>query len=199
MTGPAHRLAGIDETIPLAQASVYHAIAREAALDAFARAYEGGLASSDGDAPHDADDHPVYVVASTAEGELLVIAGAWPTDGRTCGRLVAPRELLALLLDDPGTTAVWCDEDDGEGLALTAHGITVAGEPMLLVVARSARAVGETAGVTDVAYGGARLPEGEWRPETLDALLRERDGDAVVLTPAVVAELARQLGGIDEP
>ena len=199
MTGRTHRLAGIDEAVPPVQASVYHAVAREAALDAFARAYEDGLASSDDDAPDDADEDPVYVLASTAEGELLVIAGAWPGDGRSCGRLVAPRELLALLLDDPETTAVWCDEDDGEGLALTAYAITVEGAPMLLVAARSARALGETAGVTDVAYDGARLAEGAWRPEALDALLRERDGDVVALAPAVVAELTRHVGGIDEP
>ena len=193
MTGRPHRLAGIREAVPPEQAGVHHAVAREAALQAFDRAYERGLAGSDGDAPDGGGD-PDYVVASTAGGELLVIAGAWRAHDRSCGRLVAPRELLALLLDDPTRSAVWCDEDDGEGLALTAHAITVDGEPMLLVAARSARAVGETAGVTDVVYEGERLAEGEWSAVALDALLRERDGDVVALTPAVVAALARHAG-----
>ena len=146
---PAGRgLAGIREEIPLAQAGAYHAAAREAALDAFGRAYEAagataadvpgadtraGADSGDGDGGGDA---PEYVIAATADDALLVIAGAWPAAGRTCGRLVAPRALLALLLDDPTLTAVWCDEDDGEGLALTAYAITLGATPMLLVVAR---------------------------------------------------------------
>ena len=192
MTGHARRLAGIREAIPLEQASVHHAVAREAALDAFGRAYERGLAESAGDAPDGSAD-PEYVVASTAGGELLVIAGAWREHARSCGRLVAPRELLALLLDDPATTAVWCDEDDGEGLALTGYPITARGAPLLLVAARSARAVGETAGVTQVAYEGARLAEGAWADDALDAFLHEHDGDAVALSPAALGELARHV------
>jgi hypothetical protein len=195
----AERLAGIREAVPLAEASVYHAVARAAALDAFARAFEAGEgAPPDGPDASDASD-PEYVLASTADGELLIVAGAWQAAGRTCGRLVAPRELLALLLDDPERTAVWCDEDDGEGLALTAHAITVDGEPLLLVEARSARATGEVAGVTQVDYDGERLRDGAWDAGALDALLRERDGDVVALSPAVVAELARQVGEADAP
>ena len=190
------RLAGIREDVPLEQAGPYHAAAREAALEAFGRAYE--RAPGDVPAGDSAGDHtPDFVVATSADGELLVIAGVWPAAGRTCGRLVAPRELLALLLEDPATTAVWCDEDDGAGLALTAYAVTAGGDPLLLVVARSARAVGETAGVTDVEYDGARLAEGAWAADALDALLRERDGDAVVLPPMVLGELARHVADVD--
>ncbi len=208
MTAPDHRLAGIRDGAPLDQASVYHAVARAAALDAFGRAYERGADAADAPGAFDpgafdpgafasSDDAPEYVVATTADGELLVIAGRWPEAGRTCGRLVAPRELLALLLDDPTTTAVWCDEDDGAGLALTGVAVTARGEPMLLVVARSARAVGETAGVTDVEYAGDRPADGHWDDAALDALLRDRDGDAVVLPPSVLAELAQRVGPPD--
>jgi hypothetical protein len=209
MTAPDHPLAGIRDGAPLDQASVYHAVARAAALDAFGRAYERAAEDDDADAPAAFDpgaytspddaagDDPEYVVATTADGELLVIAGRWPRAGRTCGRLVTPRELLALLLDDPTTTAVWCDEDDGAGLALTGVAVTARGEPMLLVVARSARAVGETEGVTDVEYAGDRPADGHWDDAALDALLRDRDGDAVVLPPSVLAELAQQVGPPD--
>ena len=195
------RLAGIREDVPLEQAGPYHAAAREAALEAFGRAYERAAERShahafDGGTPA-GDDAPEYVVATSGDGELLVVAGAWPAAGRTCGRLVAPRELLALLLDDPTTTAVWCDEDDGAGLALTAYAVTAGEDPLLLVAARSARAVGETAGVTQVEYEGARLAEGAWAADALDAFLREHDGDAVVLPPAVLGDLARHVVEVD--
>lgn len=196
----AHRqLAGIRDDVPLPQAGPYHAAARAAALDAFGRTYERSHqhASAHASAPAFESGAPEYVVATSGDGELLVVAGAWPAAGRTCGRLVTPRELLALLLDDLTTTAVWCDEDDGAGLALTAYEVAVGSDPLVLVAARSARAVGETAGVTEVAYDGARLAAGAWAADALDAFLRDHDGDAVVLSPAVLAELARRVADAD--
>ena len=197
MSAARRRLAGIGEVVPVDQASPYHAVAREAALAAFGRAVEQG------DAPAGPDDtapdaEPEYLVASAADGELLVIAGVWAGAAQSCGRLVAPRALLALLLDDPSTTAVWCDEDDGEGIALTGYAIDVRGRPFLLVAARSARVTGETAGVADVAYADARLAGGAWTPEALEAFLREHDGDAVALSPAMVDELTEHLAADDD-
>jgi hypothetical protein len=194
-TGP--RLAGIREDIPLDEASVYHAAAREAALEAFGREYEHASPTPGGRALT-AHEQPEHVMATWADGELVVIAGAWPMSGRTCGRLVAPRELLELLVDDPTTSAVWCDEDDGEGLALTAYAITVDGVPLLLVAARSAHAAGETGGVTDVVYDGERLTDGRWAAEALDAYLLAHDGDAVVLPPSVLDEIADGLHDPDD-
>ncbi len=192
------RLAGIRENVPLEQASAYHAAVREATLEAFGRAYEHAHEHAPArDLPAPATDEPGYVVASSADGELLVIAGVWPAAGRTCGRLVAPRELLALLLEDPTTTAVWCDEDNGAGLALTAYAVTVGVDPLHLIVARSARVVGETAGVTDVEYEEARLVEGAWAVDALDTLLGEHDGDAVVLPPWMLTELAGHVADVD--
>jgi hypothetical protein len=197
---PRRQLAGIRDDAPLDAASVYHAVARAAALDAFERADQRDGAADRAPPPAAVADHdaPEYAVATAPDGELLVVAGVWPRSGRTCGRLVAARELLALLLDDPTTTAVWCDEDDGAGLALTGYPVAVGGEPMLLVHARSARAVGESAGVTQIEYDGGRLAEGDWDPDALDALLRDQDGDAVVLPPSVLAELARRVGPPDD-
>ena len=194
MTNTPRYLARVRDATPLAHASVYHASRREAALEAFGRAYERGALAGATDALRD-DGAPRYVLASDAGGDLLVLAGDWPAAGRTCGRLVVPRDLLALLLEDPAATAVWCDEDGGAGLAFTGHAVTVGGGPMLLVVARSARAVGEIAGVTQVEYDGARLAEGAWDADALEALLRGRDGDAVLLGPEVVGALARHVDG----
>jgi hypothetical protein len=192
MPSPARRLAGIRDDVSPEQTSVYHAVAREAALEAFGRDYEQELTAPQG------SNEPEYVVTTTAEGDLLVIAGLWPAAERSFGRLVAPRELFELLLEDPFTTAVWCDEEDGEGLAITGYSVAVRGEPMLLAVARSARALGETDGVMEIEYEEERLPEGEWDEGELDDFLVEHDGDAVVLHPSVLAELVRIVDEVDD-
>src|SRR4051812_16957086 len=85
------RLAGIRADVALEDATAYHAVAREAALDAFARAYERNPVAPTPPALGQ-DDEPEYGVGAAADGELLVIAGVWPGSGRTCGRLVAPRD-----------------------------------------------------------------------------------------------------------
>ena len=191
MPTPARRLAGIRDAIPLEQTNVYHAVAREAALEAFGRDYEHELTAPEG------HDEPEYVVTTTGEGDLLVIAGLWPAVECNFGRLVAPRELFELLLEDPRTTAVWCDEEEGDGLAITGYEVAVRGEPMLLAVARSARAIGESDGVMEIEYDEPCLPEGEWGDDELDSFLVEHDGDAVVLHPSILAELVRIAGEVD--
>ena len=192
MTHPPHRLAGLREDIPLDQMSAYHAGAREAALEAFGRAYEDGLLGLD--PPSETEGGPLYVVAGMPDEELLVVAGVWPASGVTCGRLVAPRDLLELLLEDPSTTAVWCDESDGGCLALTAYQVSVGAEGVLLVVARSAQLVADTADGAEIAYADARLGAAEWTPQTLDAYVREHDGDALLVAEASLAGIAHQIG-----
>ena len=59
--------------------------------------------------------------------------------------------------------------------------------------------MGEKDGVTEVEYAAARVDEGPWADDALDAFLREQDGDAVALPPAVIAELERHVGGADIP
>ena len=191
MAYPPRRLAGLREEIPLDQMSAYHAAAREAALDAFGRAYERGLLGDDPD-PGVADG-PRYVIAGTPDEELLVVAGVWPAAGTTCGRLVAPRALLELLLEDPRTTAVWCDEDEGGCLALTAYRVSVGGEAMLLVAARSARLVGETADGAELAFEEEPLREGEWTAQALEDYVLKCDGDALLAAQASLGDLTRQI------
>ena len=133
------------------------------------------------------------MVAGGPDEELLVVAGVWPAAGTTCGRLVAPRELLQLLLEDPDTTAVWCDEDDGGCLALTAYRVTVGGEAMRLLAARSAQLVGETPAGAELAFEEERLRADEWTAPMLDLYLREHDGDALLAADSRLGELAERI------
>jgi hypothetical protein len=185
------RLAGLREEIPLDEMTAYHAGARESALDAFGLAYERGLLGPD-PAPGGTGG-PTYVVAGGPDDELLVIAGVWPAAGTSCGRLVAPRELLAILLAEPTNSAVWCDEDEGGCFALTAYRVDVGGEAMLLLAARTARLVGETERGAEIAYDEERLREGSWTAQALDALVHELDGDALLAAETSLGDLAEKI------
>ena len=190
MSDPHRRLAGLREPSSPDDWSAYHAEAREAALETFGRAYEQGLLGAD---PAAGGGDPAYVIAGGPDEELLVLAGVWPAEGVSCGRLVAPRELLALLLSDPETSAVWCDEDEGDCLALTASRVRVGGEPMLLVVARSAQLVGETDAGAELTFADERVQQREWTPAGMDAFLRDHDGDALLAAESRLAEIAAKI------
>jgi hypothetical protein len=191
MAPPHRRLAGLTDDLPADEWSAYHAAAREAALLAFGRAYEDGLLGAGLDPSPDGG--PTYVVVGGPDDELLVVAGAWPHDRASCGRLVAPRELLTLLLADPDTTAVWCDEDAAACFALTAYRVPVARTEMLLVAARTARLVAETEAGAELAFDEGRVPAREWSRDALDAFVRDRDGDAILIAVSRVPAIALQL------
>jgi hypothetical protein len=189
VTNHHRRLAGLRESVAPDDLSAYHAEAREAALETFGRAYEQGLLDA-GPAP---SDGPAYVIAGGADEELLVLAGVWAAAGIGCGRLVAPRELLALLLADPETSAVWCDEEQRDCLALTASRVRVDGEAMLLVVARSARLVGETPAGAELTFEEERVRRPEWTSAAIDAFLRDHDGDALLAAELQLDEIAAKI------
>jgi hypothetical protein len=191
VTTHGRRLAGLREPAAADELTAYHASAREAALDAFGRAYEQGLLG-DGDEGAGGTG-PAYVIAGGADEELLVLAGVWPAAGIGCGRLVAPRDLLALLLEDPATSAVWCDEEQRDCLALTASRVHVGGEAMLLVVARSARLVGETDAGAELLFEDERVRQELWTPAAIDAFLRARDGDALLAAERRLEEIAAKI------
>jgi hypothetical protein len=186
------RLAGIPDAVSPDQATVYHASFREAALEEFGREFERNQTAAT------STSDPEYVISPTTDGELVVIAGVWPEVERSCGRLVAPRDLLEVLLADLETTAVWCDDEDGDGLAITGHAILAAGHPMLLAVARTARVIGEVEGVSQVEYSASRAKEGEWSIDALGEFLDEHDGDAIILHASILAELGRIVAAVDQ-
>lgn len=186
------RLAGIPDVVAPNEATVYHASFREAALEEFGREYERNQTTTTSTAD------PEYVISPTNDGELVVIAGVWPEVERSCGRLVAPRDLLEVLLADLETTAVWCDDEDGDGLAITGHAILAAGHPMLLAVARTARVTGEVEGVSQVEYSASSAREGEWSMDALGDFLDEHDGDAIILHASILAELGRIVAAVDQ-
>ncbi|CAA9331478.1 MAG: hypothetical protein AVDCRST_MAG40-1927 [uncultured Gemmatimonadaceae bacterium] len=191
MTSHGQRpLAGLPAA-PADELTAYHSEAREAALEAFGRAYEQGLLDGAGEPA--GGSGPAYVIAGGADEELLVLAGVWPAAGIGCGRLVAPRELLALLLDDPATSAVWCDEEQRDCLALSASAARVDGEAMLLIVARSARLVGETPAGAELAFDEERVRQAEWTAAAIDAYLRDHDGDALLAAERRLGEIAAKI------
>lgn len=191
MSSQPRRLAGLREAIPLDEMSAYHRDAREAALAAFGSAYEQGLLGGDPDPG--ARGGPAYVIAGGADEELLVLAGAWPAAGTSCGRLVAPRDLLQLLLADPDTSAVWCDADQRACLALSASRVHVDGAAALLVLARSARLVGETEAGAELEFEEERPRARDWTAAAVDAYLREHDGDALLAAASRVDEIAAKI------
>jgi hypothetical protein len=88
---------------------------------------------------------------------------------------------------------VWCDEDAAACFALTAYRVPVSGTEMLLVAARSARLVAETEAGVELAFDEERVPAREWSRDALDAFVRDRDGDAILVAASRVAALAAQL------
>ncbi|HYD51968.1 MAG TPA: hypothetical protein VEA99_05050 [Gemmatimonadaceae bacterium] len=197
MSQRSRPLAGLSGTaLGHDELSPYHALARQRALDAFGRMYEDGLPAPELDPAvlGPTDDPPSYAIVDLHDGELIVLAGARLRSGAALGRLVAPRDLLELLLDDLGRSAVWCDEHGDECLALTAYDVRLGGDELLLVAARSARVLDERPGHTALAYAEEREREGDWEAEALETLLLERDGDLLLIPASSLVAIGHELG-----